>query len=98
MRISDWSSDVCSSDLHRPRLFGRGDRLVEAGDTAIAALEDHALPHGIDPRHRRAALAPLLDREYHVLFRPQRSEEHMSELKLLMRISYAVFCFKKQKP
>src|SRR3546814_6831039 len=58
MRISDWSSDVCSSDL--------------AGDTAIAALEDHALPHGIDPRHRRAALAPLLDREDHVLFRPQR--------------------------
>src|SRR3546814_2753870 len=27
----------------------------------------------------------------------QRSEEHTSELKSLMRISYAVFCLKKQK-
>src|SRR3546814_7894101 len=27
----------------------------------------------------------------------QRSEEHTSELQSLMRISYAVFCFKKQK-
>src|SRR3546814_1408115 len=27
-----------------------------------------------------------------------RSEEHTSELQSLMRISYAVFCFKKKKP
>src|SRR3546814_3471767 len=27
----------------------------------------------------------------------QRSEEHTSELQSLMRISYAVFCFKKKK-
>src|SRR3546814_12135512 len=27
---------------------------------------------------------------------PQRSEEHTSELQSLMRISYAVFCLKKQ--
>src|SRR3546814_3298985 len=27
-----------------------------------------------------------------------RSEEHTSELQSLMRISYAVFCLKKQKP
>src|SRR3546814_4120140 len=25
MRISDWSSDVCSSDLHRDAGFARGD-------------------------------------------------------------------------
>src|SRR3546814_9663105 len=30
-------------------------------------------------------------------FRPQRSEEHTSELQSLMRISYAVFCLKKTK-
>src|SRR3546814_5608939 len=30
--------------------------------------------------------------------RPPRSEEHTSELQSLMRISYAVFCLKKQKP
>src|SRR3546814_9602994 len=29
--------------------------------------------------------------------RPLRSEEHTSELQSLMRISYAVFCLKKQK-
>src|SRR3546814_8016422 len=29
---------------------------------------------------------------------PARSEEHTSELQSLMRISYAVFCFKKKKP
>src|SRR3546814_9000243 len=28
---------------------------------------------------------------------PARSEEHTSELQSLMRISYAVFCFKKKK-
>src|SRR3546814_2784863 len=28
----------------------------------------------------------------------ERSEEHTSELQSLMRISYAVFCLKKQKP
>src|SRR3546814_2026169 len=28
---------------------------------------------------------------------PNRSEEHTSELQSLMRISYAVFCLKKQK-
>src|SRR3546814_14956109 len=30
--------------------------------------------------------------------RSLRSEEHTSELQSLMRISYAVFCLKKQKP
>src|SRR3546814_7461748 len=29
--------------------------------------------------------------------RPQRSEEHTSELQSLMRISYAVFCLKQKK-
>src|SRR3546814_6338509 len=32
-----------------------------------------------------------------VLPPPDRSEEHTSELQSLMRISYAVFCLKKQK-
>src|SRR3546814_4170803 len=41
-----------------------------------------------------AALAELAVEQRHV--RP-RSEEHTSELQSLMRISYAVFCLKKQK-
>src|SRR3546814_6200893 len=32
-----------------------------------------------------------------ILFEIGRSEEHTSELQSLMRISYAVFCLKKQK-
>src|SRR3546814_14376381 len=35
MRISDWSSDVCSSDLQLRRHFGRGHR-VTIGPDALA--------------------------------------------------------------
>src|SRR3546814_9234871 len=42
---------------------------------------------------RRLALQALAD----VVHQRQRSEEHTSELQSLMRISYAVFCLKKQK-
>src|SRR3546814_1331668 len=35
--------------------------------------------------------------EGEILGRPERSEEHTSELQSLMRISYAVFCLKKKK-
>src|SRR3546814_5352166 len=31
------------------------------------------------------------------IVKPQRSEEHTSELQSLMRISYAVFCLKKKQ-
>src|SRR3546814_3753932 len=45
--------------------------------------------------------ATLTGAEFRVLNafldRPQRSEEHTSELQSLMRISYAVFCLKKKK-
>src|SRR3546814_7289699 len=103
MRISDWSSDVGSSDL----LAGGGEeqhRRVGGGDEQ---LPDGVLVLG---RHAGPALAaPLLRTEGvqrraldisahghghdHVL----RSEEHTSELQSLMRISYAVFCLKKKR-
>src|SRR3546814_13478837 len=50
MRISDWSSDVCSSDLSRPRAApgvvvldraeGRTHLAVDIGDTEIDAVEE----------------------------------------------------------
>src|SRR3546814_5575928 len=50
MRISDWSSDVCSSDLganvsYEVDLFGRVSRSVEAarGDTAAAEANADAV-------------------------------------------------------
>src|SRR3546814_20256307 len=35
MRISDWSSDVCSSDLQRQRQQRRGQALVALGDVFV---------------------------------------------------------------
>src|SRR3546814_10535870 len=88
MRISDWSSDVCSSDLADA---GGSERLL----SGVGQPDDRgARARGLDlgGRSRRSgALAALL------WWRRRRSEEHTSELQSLMRISYAVFCLKKKK-
>src|SRR3546814_8725214 len=96
MRISDWSSDVCSSDLiaegdvieaDRPaRRLGHRDRGGGRLDGA-ARLQEVEQPLG-------RAGGPL-DVAHH-LGKGARSEEHTSELQSLMRISYAVFCLKKK--
>src|SRR3546814_12891929 len=44
MRISDWSSDVCSSDLPRPRIPSIQHEVV-----AAAPLEDVGQRRGIEP-------------------------------------------------
>src|SRR3546814_7597238 len=127
MRISDWSSDVCSSDLDRTNA-NDGQRLVignehahwrfrrrfpgyrgrwrsiqdchrgrrSAAPTArmrascvLAVLRDGCqCSHRTSDtsRHLRADVAPAW---------VHRSEEHTSELQSLMRLSYAVFCLKK---
>src|SRR3546814_813192 len=38
MRISDWSSDVCSSDLWEADLFKDNDRILFAGDLPYRSL------------------------------------------------------------
>src|SRR3546814_20773601 len=40
MRISDWSSDVCSSDL----VHARGDRLQRADGLQVGGVPERALP------------------------------------------------------
>src|SRR3546814_7444556 len=100
MRISDWSSDVCSSDLVVERLVleQRGEfRLGFASQARLLLLQ--ALG-----RDALVLLALGADRvglgEVDVLALAGvrgRSEEHTSELQSLMRISYAVFCLKKKK-
>src|SRR3546814_17202068 len=58
MRISDWSSDVCSSDLH---LDPPGDLLREQVE-ADAVVADHRLRHRRDAaRHRRQQPLPAVD-------------------------------------
>src|SRR3546814_1507552 len=100
MRISDWSSDVCSSDLligsyghHRSPLSAR----VIASSRAATSFYKR--------RSGRSSVTHLPQRKFDVRqsIRPGsdvrifRSEEHTSELQSLMRISYAVFCLKKKK-
>src|SRR3546814_1356020 len=83
MRISDWSSDVCSSDLvpARPRFGGF------AFSSASAA--------GMDARMACSSAVFAEGTPAASMISPARSEEHTSELQSLMRSSYAVFCLKK---
>src|SRR3546814_7552702 len=97
MRISDWSSDVCSSDLGPTIKRGYLDaivRRVNGLDSDLIALTGDIVDGHIDRLRRH--VAPLSElRSRHGSY---RSEEHTSELQSLMRISYAVFCLKKKKP
>src|SRR3546814_8731683 len=111
MRISDLSSDVCSSDLllHRaPREQGKGLalRILAA---IFGARHLHPLARHVDLvlGEQEADFGALgegrkdEDRRDHPDDErqaiAQRSGEHTSELQSLMRISYAVFCLKKKK-
>src|SRR3546814_2262687 len=112
MRISDWSSDVCSSDLGRQPRADRGDllqarqqrpHLAALGGAALrpCARDVPARPlrqgHLPQLRHAGSVRRQLRALRRDVLAdRAQRSEEHTSELQSLMRISYAVFCLKKK--
>src|SRR3546814_1367873 len=107
MLISDWSSDVCSSDLvsgpsHNPC-------------RVALRLPDHRACPVTACHKREPSVRTALGQERGISceFLPEtsenppysrqekagcgRSEEHTSELQSLMRISYAVFCLKKQK-
>src|SRR3546814_4095012 len=97
MRISDWSSDVCSSDLVEPRRHDRHP--ADLGAAAVYPLLERAnvalaLSAASDLQAKRSLGMGTGD---NIPFPPAglRSEEHTSELQSLMRISYAVFCLKK---
>src|SRR3546814_1108753 len=103
MRISDWSSDVCSSDLPRnivcmARNYMESGALAEpdpinafhkAPNAVIGPDETMVLPDVAASNFEcEAEIAVVIGkRASHVA----RSEEHTSELQSLMRISYAVF-------
>src|SRR3546814_6963120 len=122
MRISDWSSDVCSSDLP-VSLLGAMAVIFALGysantitlialvlaigvvvDDAILVVENVQRVMEDDPEigvveATRTAMGqltgPIVATTFVLL--AVRSEGHTSELQVLMRISYAVFCFKKNK-
>src|SRR3546814_3904843 len=113
MRISDWSSDVCSSDLLDRQVllfvpvfsvdgherFGRWNRPNQRGPEEMG--------------WRTTAQNYNLNRDYLKADAPEmqamlalvdawdpilyRSEEQTPELQSLILISYAVFCLKKKK-
>src|SRR3546814_8339657 len=93
MRISDWSSDVCSSDLHRNPRSGSSPRPAAPLPTC---LEKCALRSLASPRPGSSFPEALDQKSSQVMRSIDRSEEHTSELQSLMRISYAVFCLKKK--
>src|SRR3546814_6013083 len=112
MRISVWSSDVCSSDLLHMLV---GQKLV-ADDSILDADARVHLADGGDLARRRRHAQQIVkdDAALDVVDLPERrrqadaiafertvagdrSEEHTSELQSIIRISYAVFCLKKKK-
>src|SRR3546814_10908355 len=110
MRISDWSSDVCSSDLgwYSTNILGNRDGEVLDDPENFKSKEVSKLGV-IDTILQPDAYPDLYGNVDHVVrinyYQPRgdnkegwdRSEEHTSELQSLMRISYAVFCLKKKK-
>src|SRR3546814_6748937 len=109
MRISDWSSDVCSSDLMFEHRATEGADAGAIFDEQLGIFPVDGSQHVADQRRRRRHDRSDHDRvldeaaDEHAP-RPEktfeahpRSEEHTSELQSLMRISYAVFCLKKKK-
>src|SRR3546814_5188903 len=128
MRISDWSSDVCSSDLSRRTgmslaidHFSDGHHAAGSHDEAPLRqpvvlrgrpLVGHLPELRVDPLRFFTRIARdhgdavelrfgldkvLMLNEPEMIRHVLRSEEHTSELQSLMRISYAVFCLKKNK-
>src|SRR3546814_5347949 len=100
MRISDWSSDVCSSDLSSSGLptasAGCARRWTTRGEDALpnTSPERGAGPFG-NAEWWRGGRHERIVRVKNPSTKP-RSEEHTSELQSLMSISYAVFCLNKQ--
>src|SRR3546814_8176574 len=108
MRISDWSSDVCSSDLHDRRwrdgscrrVLDRAPERVDQRHHALTRLEG-----GAADDQAAADLGDRLDLDQPVFLEraprrdeiDDRSEEHTSELQSLMRHSSDVLCLKKKK-
>src|SRR3546814_5396224 len=104
MRISDWSSDVCSSDLlmrlmrAAGAMKGESDYYEYANSAymkglpgeAKAVIDEGVAAKVLNPgKQTFAELSKLSGAK--IAADKARSEEHTSELQSLMRISYAVF-------
>src|SRR3546814_10601494 len=98
MRISDWSSDVCASDLGVPTTICAPPRNERRSfDASIppthVAIRAPALPYN---QASSRLTCNASSRVGAITSARGRSEEHTSELPSLMRNSYAVVCLKKK--
>src|SRR3546814_3604919 len=109
IRISDWSSDVCSSDLAFDKGSSRAHRQAAFGSEAPLLAAHLARGHSCrveelfsarrrrrPPRRGGGASDAQGICGTRRAGQARRSEEHTSELQSLMRRSYAVFCLKKK--
>src|SRR3546814_8122027 len=99
MRISDWSSDVCSSDLMA--------ELISQIAPFSAAWRPFVMPSQMPDRNdpMRPTAAPTISGKTANIARTNATARPRPEVKIgrahvelqsLMRISYAVFCLKKK--
>src|SRR3546814_7476002 len=107
MRISDWSADVCSSDLVRA-VRGPGGPGKPVPDVALPPHAHGDADHRLPPRHRRFQRRGLPEAGAGPDVLPgavrspdggwarslSRLEEHTSELQSPMSNSYDAFCLK----
>src|SRR3546814_4197922 len=111
MRISDWSSDVCSSDLEAVEAVSGDNGLVAKAGVEYGRRATERLSFGIgvstsyvdgdyaDTYFSISNAGAAVSGDNGLVAKAgveYRSEEHTSELQSLMRISYAVFCLKKK--
>src|SRR3546814_10445599 len=100
MRISDWSSDVCSSDLSCHGMNAVPDSASYAPGCNGQSMNGDSRPTRWPSTSSSRNTRPLMinstlvtgGRLVNIGILVRRSEEHTSELQSLMRISYAVFC------
>src|SRR3546814_6164480 len=109
MRISDWSSDVCSSDLSSPQ-SGQLFRLALVVTKAMPLLGGLATADAwvvrptsglggrrpLDLLETPVGAALVADHIVRLGFGVYSSEQHTSELQSLMRNPYAVLCSHKK--
>src|SRR3546814_10002853 len=103
MRISDWSSDVCSSDL--TSCAGTANEVKTTIAYGASGVANNLLPTQVTKAAGNGSGSATVKTAYDTIGDAisvdgplsGRSEEHTSELQSLMRISYAVFCLKTKK-